>query len=112
MFLSHGNPVRADAQLDRYTNRPFARVFGAIERIGERLRPQWAKVPDPFPDVPVKKGGPNISLGTIRRIQELRGQGRKIAEIVKEVGVSRGTVSRWSKASVVGEPIAGREEPN
>jgi len=110
VFLSHGNPVRADAQLDRYTNRPFARVFGAIERIGERLRPQWAKVPDPFPDVPIKKGGPNISLGTIRRIQELRGQGRKIAEIVKEVGLSRATVSRWADAAVAGEPPIRQKE--
>ncbi len=95
VFLCHGLPVRADAQLDRYTNRPFARVFTATDRVGDRLRPHWARVTDAFPDAPVKKGGPNISLGKIRRIRELDGEGRKIADIAREVGVSRVTVSRW-----------------
>lgn len=99
VFLCHGTPVKADSQLDCYTNRPFARVFAAIDRIGERVRPFWAKVADPFPELPLRKGGPNISLGTIRRIQELRSQGRKIAEVAREVGVSRATVTRWSPAS-------------
>lgn len=96
VFLSHGNPVKSDSQLDVYTNRPFAKVFAALDKVGSDLRPLWQPVTEPFPAGPAKAGGPNISLGTIRRIRELRNQGMKLADIAAEVGVSRGTVSRWA----------------
>ncbi len=98
VFLCHGTPVKSDGLLDVYTNRPFAKVFEAIDRVGERLRPLWATVKDPFPEETVK-GGPNISQGTIRRIQQLRLQGFKITHIAKELNVSTETVRRWSRRS-------------
>ena len=47
-------PLRADVQLDLYTNRPFAKVFAATDAVGEDLRPLWAGVADPYPDAPAK----------------------------------------------------------
>ncbi len=52
--------MKSDELLDIYTNRDFAKVFKAIDDVGEKLRPLWAGVADPFPEVR-KKGGPNIS---------------------------------------------------
>jgi hypothetical protein len=98
VFLCHGTPLRVDELLDLYTNRPFARVFAAVERVGEQLRPLWAGVVEPFPDSP-KKGGANISLGTIRRIQAMTRRGYKTGFIAEKLGVSAGTVRRWAQRS-------------
>ena len=65
VFLCHGTPVKADELLEMYTNRPFAKVFDAIDRMADRLRPLWSAVSAPFPE-PRVDGGANISLGTIR----------------------------------------------
>jgi hypothetical protein len=37
VFLCHGEPVGSDALLDLYTNRPFAKVFLAIDLLDTRL---------------------------------------------------------------------------
>lgn len=96
VFLCHGKPVQTDSLLDLYTNRPFAKVFEALHRIGETLAPLWAGVTDPFPEEQVK-GGPNISPGKIRRIQEMKRQGYKTVFIATKLDVSRETVLRWTK---------------
>jgi hypothetical protein len=108
VFLCHGTAVPADRLLDVYTNRPFARVFEAIDRVGERLRPLWAAVADPFPDA-LAKGGPNISLAKIRRIQEMTRQGYRTGHVAQVVGVSEETVRRWARRGGTGaEPAARR----
>jgi integrase len=38
IFLAHGKAVASDDLLDVYTNRPFAKVFAAIDRVGELMR--------------------------------------------------------------------------
>jgi hypothetical protein len=96
VFLCHGTPVKSDALLERYTNRPFVKVHEAIDRVGEKLRPLWAQVSDPFPEE-AKKGGPNISLGTIRCIQAMKRQGYKLTYIAEKLGLSAATVLRWAK---------------
>jgi hypothetical protein len=96
VFLCHGQPVRADDLLDVYTNRPFARVFEAIDRVGATLKPVWAEIDEPFPDLP-PRGGRQISLGTIRRIQQMSREGHSPREIAELVGVSISTVERWVK---------------
>jgi hypothetical protein len=93
VFLCHGIPLGSDELLDVYTNRPFAKVFSALENIGERLRPIWTAVPEAFPEKP-KKGGANISLAKIRRIQSMKKQGFKDVYIANELGISVETVRR------------------
>jgi hypothetical protein len=48
--LCHGTPVKTDALLDLYTNRPFGEVFHALDRIEDDLKPVFDAVPDPFPE--------------------------------------------------------------
>ena len=48
IFLCHGKPVKTDELADIYSNRPFYRVFEALDSIKELLAPMWAAVPDPF----------------------------------------------------------------
>jgi hypothetical protein len=96
IFLCHGQPVRSDNLIDCYTNRPFAKVFQAIERVGQRLRPLWHSVEDPFPERR-KLGGDNITLGTIKKIESMRKQGYKIEYIAEKLGISTETVRRRSQ---------------
>jgi len=37
VFLCHGHPVKSDLLSDTYTNRPWKRVFEAIEKVREQL---------------------------------------------------------------------------
>lgn len=99
VFLCHGTPVKSDGLLDFYTNRPFAKVFEAIDVVGQRLSPIWSSVDTPFPEVR-KKGGANISASKIRKIQRMRRAGFKAARIAEEVGVDVTTVRRWGKGAV------------
>jgi hypothetical protein len=101
VFLCHGKPVQTDSLLDLYTNRPFAKVFEVLDRVGDTLAPLWAAVTDPFPEEPVK-GGPNISPGKIRRIQRMKQQGFRIGAIAKELNLSSETVRRWVKRAKPG----------
>jgi hypothetical protein len=96
VFLCHGTPVKADGLLDLYTNRPFAKVFEAVERVGQQLRPLWAGVAEPFADSP-KPGGARLRPEAIRRIQGMTRQGYRPAYIAEALGVPVGAVRRWAK---------------
>ncbi|MBX9679032.1 MAG: hypothetical protein K2X38_09740 [Gemmataceae bacterium] len=50
VFLCHGNPVRTDSLSDVYTNRPFGKVFAAIEKVQDLLSPMFAPFPIRFRD--------------------------------------------------------------
>jgi integrase len=106
VFLCHGTPLKADELLDVYTNRPFGRVFEALERVGEKLRPLWAGVSEPFPEPPLEDGA-KLSRGTIRRIQALHRQGYKTDPIAAQLGLTVETVRRWAKQSAA---LKGPEE--
>jgi hypothetical protein len=97
VFLCHGQAVAADGLLDRYSNRDFRRVFAANDQVRQRLAPMFAAVPDPFP-ADYRKSNPALSLGTIKRIRELRRQGYKIKAIAEQLEVAPHTVMRWLQA--------------
>jgi hypothetical protein len=96
VFLCHGTPVKADELLDLYTNRPFAKVFEAIERVGRQLRPLWAGVAEPFPDRP-RPGAAQARPEAIRRLQTMTRQGYRPAYIAEQLGVPLGVVRPWAK---------------
>ena len=99
VFLCHGRAVKSDELLDLYTNRPFAKVFGAISAVGRKLEPIWETVENPFPEghKKQKEGIPLIGRRQVRRIQDLKKQGYKTSRIAEMVGVSNGTVLRWTR---------------
>lgn len=49
VYLCHGSPVRSDSLADVYANKPFQKVFDALDKLHDKLTPMWAAVPDAFP---------------------------------------------------------------
>lgn len=95
VFHCRGQAVKTDHLADLYSNRPFGKVFRAIEELRVRMQPMFDAVHgDAFPRT-AKKGGPNISLAKVEKILELHAAGNRVSEIVKEVGVSDATVYRY-----------------
>lgn len=93
VFLAHGQPVRTDDLLDVYTSREFSRVFAANTKIRELLQPMFATAPEAFTRSR-KKGGANLSLAKIERIEQMLADGVPAAEAANRVKVSRATVYR------------------
>ncbi len=91
LYLSHGKQEVVDA----YTDRRFRPMNKAVAAYGRVLRPLFAVVADPFPDRPQKEKM-FVSLGTAKRIRELRAQGFTVRKISSELGVSTQTVMRHS----------------
>ena len=49
VFMCHGQPVASDDLADVYSNRPFGKVFAAIRKVQEFLKPMFdAAGPSPF----------------------------------------------------------------
>jgi DNA-binding CsgD family transcriptional regulator len=94
VFLQHGSPFERDRLLEEYSNRPYGKLFEALDRWGERLRSMFDSVSDPFPEE-TRKGGANIPPSKIREIKQLLAEGKKKAEIAKVAGVHRTTVYRY-----------------
>ena len=93
VFLFHGAKVRADDLLDKYTNRDWAAVYRGNAAVRQMLQPVFDQCPEPFQSGK-RKGGGNISLGKIERIQQLHRDGVHPDEIAQIVKVSRATVYR------------------
>jgi len=93
VFLFHGTRMKADGLLDEYTNRDWNSVYRANMAVRKMLESMFAGSPEPFARNK-RKGGGNISLGTIERIRQLRDENVAPADIGSIVGVSRATVYR------------------
>jgi hypothetical protein len=93
VFHSRGQVVPTDDLSDLYTNRHFDKVFHAIAAVRQYLAPIFEGVTDPFPDE-IKK--PALSIGTIRRIKQLREQGYSQKKVAEMLGISESTVKRYS----------------
>ncbi len=93
MFLAHGKVV-TDELLERYADRNFRPVFKACRHWRKVLEKMFARVADPFPTSDTKHN-PSVTLGTIKRMKELRQQGMPIKAIAAEVGLHRATVRTY-----------------
>ena len=90
VFLLHGSPVTTDKLSDVYTNRPFGKVYDAIQRVEEYLQPIFEEASDPTFEQPQAY----TSRKTIDRIAEMKREGKSVREIAEVTGKSRGTVQR------------------
>lgn len=95
LMLAHGESYAGDDLLDVYTNRPFAKLHSALHLVEARLQRIWDAVADPFPAGPEKRGGPNISQATIRKILDLRNADWTVPAIAEKLELSTSTVRRW-----------------
>lgn len=95
LFLSHGHPFERDKLLEDYTNRPYRRLFEALDAFGERLSFVFKQAENPFPPT-IVRGGANISPRMIAEIKRLLSEGMKKSDVANAVGVHRATVHRYS----------------
>lgn len=95
MFLCHGETT-GDELLDVYTNRNYAEVFSAQEKMREKLAGMFARVSEPFP-VDYIRSNPALSLGKIKKIQDMIRAGFKVRKIAEEVECTEETVRFYAK---------------
>lgn len=91
VFLLHGSPVKNDKLSDLYMNRPFGKVYEAIQRVQACLQPVFSEVGH---DPTLEQPQAYTSRKAIDRIAELNLEGNSIREIAELVGRSRMTVYR------------------
>ena len=112
VFACHGKPVPTDGLIDFYSNRDFRRVHDACVKWGERLAPMFAQVPEPFVAAKRKHQKPGVVVEKRRRVVELRGQGKTLAQVGEETGLSIGAVRNHlakaaAEAPLTAAPAAG-----
>ena len=90
LFLSHGKPVKNDAQLEVYANKPFPKLFTALDALADYLRPVFESVPEPWKVVGPHRLKPEVVV----RVKELRSQGMKLTDIAEAVGLHWVTVGK------------------
>ena len=90
-FLMHGQPVKQDDLLDIYTKRPFGKVFEALRRLQDTLKPVFDAAPASVVEQPMQQYTP---MNKRERIVQLKKEGKTVTQIMQEVGVSRMTVLR------------------
>lgn len=97
VFMCRGKRVITDDLIDRYTKRPFEKVFGALATVRTTLQPMFDEGPaDPFSGTQQSKS--YISLGKVKQMEDLLRRGVKKEEIAAKLGVSRVTVYRvWDR---------------
>jgi hypothetical protein len=88
LFACHGKPVKTDAQLEAYSNKPFLKLFTALDQLREYLRPMFAAVAGPWAT------RPRTSPDKLERIRVLRSEGKTLVEIAAEVGLHWVTVGK------------------
>ena len=98
VFMCHGQPVATDDLADVYSNRPFGKVFDAIKKVQEHLKPMFdAAGPSPFT--------PQPQAYTSRKVRdkmlELREQGKSVREIAAAVKKDKSTVHRYLNRMMV-----------
>ena len=98
MYLCHGQ-TSPDSLMEVYTNRPFPKVFEALDQVRHILDPVFGRVTAPFP-AETPKSGPVVSLGTRKQIIQLRAEGLQLKEIAERTGTSESTVKRHLRRSV------------
>lgn len=91
VFDCHGSPVKTDFLSDRYTNRPFGKVFQAIRDVQKYLAPVFLEA-GPTPFAPQSQAYTRRS--TIERIVDMFEAGYPTGQIAAAVGLSGAAVSR------------------
>jgi hypothetical protein len=95
IFLCHGSPVKSDDLIGLYTDIPFPKVFNAQRRLEEVLQPVFEAAPEDLFAQPTQQ---YTSLKKIKRIFDLKSDGKSVRQIAEDVGLSKSAVFRHLKA--------------
>jgi hypothetical protein len=94
MFHSRAKSADVDDQAERYTDRPFDKLFEVLGLIRADLAPVFDTVADPFP-ADARKRNPSISVAVRERIVALRRGGKEYKDVASDCQVSVDTVRRY-----------------
>ncbi len=94
LFVFHGKS-KVDPLLENYANKPYGKLQGAIWGLGNKLKPIFESVEDPFPDHFTQ--GNKVSRGQIIKINELAKEKKTIRAIARELKLSQQTVKKYIK---------------
>ncbi|CAN5586058.1 hypothetical protein BH11PLA2_BH11PLA2_46020 [soil metagenome] len=86
VFLCHGSPVGHDELVEVYTNRPYAKVFAAIDEMGEGLRPVFSQADLDCNGWP--QTGRRKALEAIRRVRAVHLCGDQHLAVVVKHGIT------------------------
>ena len=91
LMASHGVPYDGDPLLEVYSNRPFIKLYEALDAWRQKLT-MFAAVENPFHDEPTR-GNRKYAQTQIKRIVPLREQGLTQEAISKETGIPVASVA-------------------
>ncbi len=91
LYLCHGQPVKKDQLLELYTNRPFGKLFMALRKLGEELKPVFEAGPKSPWTQPTQQ---YTSLGKREKVMALHTAGLSAADIASKTKLSKATVYR------------------
>jgi hypothetical protein len=95
LFVCHGTPIHSDELLEAYANRPFGKLFDSIKAVRTQLQPVFDFRAD-WPEAR-KRGGANLSVGEVERIDGLLAANMPVSKIAEQVGVAPSTIYRRLK---------------
>jgi hypothetical protein len=94
LFLSHGSPLGSDSLLEFYTNKPFGRLFKALQWLETKLKPVFdATPPNPFPEERKQRIG-GLSVRQLKIIREMLATGTPVPQIAAKAKCSKMSVYR------------------
>ena len=94
VYLAHGKPYGQDKDLEAYADRPYGKLFDALDDFHKHLQPLWKSVENPFSDPRRLGGKSNLSPKTKKAIAELSNQGMSAKHIAKQLSLNVSTVYR------------------
>lgn len=105
VFLCHGRAAITDDLADRCSNRPFDKVWAALNHVRGRLQPMFETAADAFSRPQGRS--PNLERRRIEAIREWTARGVAPAAIAGEFDVPERVVRRWAGSSAArGSPDA------
>jgi len=90
MSLAHGSPFHGDSLLECYGNKPFGRLHSALREVRAHFAPLFAAAPAD----PTEEKKHYLPIAIHEKLRKLLAEGKKVAEIARECGVSLMTVYR------------------
>lgn len=96
VFLQHGSPFARDRLLEEYTNRPYGKLFEALDCLGKRLQPMFTAITSPFPKT-TKRTNTDLPAEKVREMEAMLAENKRKEDIAQALGVHRSTVYRYAK---------------
>ncbi len=111
VFLAHGSPLGANSLVECYTNKPFGRLFKALQWLETKLKPMFDSTPpSPFPEERKKRIG-GLSVRQKAVIRDLSRQKISVQTIAAKAGCSVMSVYRYREDDTGNDGAGSSDQP-